>query len=229
MSIPPRPSPRVPRVGVLLGALGFLLAGPGVAQELALGVKASTTGLGAELTLGLSRQANLRVGGSGYRFDRTFTEQQITYEGTAKLAGGSVLLDLHPGGGLFRLSVGAVASRNVVTAHSVGGTVVVNGTSYDVRDVGVLSGEVKGNTLCPYVGIGLGNAVGKGAPVKLVLDIGAYYMGSPKVSLTAAPAAPAQVPPGFAENLEQERRKIEDRASKYRYFPVVSIGISVKI
>jgi hypothetical protein len=198
-------------------------------QDMAFALKAGTTGIGGDLTIGLSEKVNLRGGGAWFGANGTWTQQKITYEGTAKLQNGFAVLDLHPGGGIFRVSVGAVYNNNRVTGQSTGSTLIVNGIPYSAQDVGTLTAAVHANPVCPYLGIGIGNAIGRGAELKLVLDVGVYYIGSPKVSLTASPPTSGPLPPGFAEDLEQERRKIEDDLSRYRYFPVVSLGISVQL
>ncbi len=213
----------------MLSCLVACLPSPAKAQGVGIAVKAGTPGIGADLTLGITSWLNVRAGGGLFTYKRTMTEQDITYDAKAKLANGLATLDIHPGGGAFRLSLGAAWNGNRLTGNSVGGTVVVNGITYRVQDVGVISAEAKGKTLCPYAGIGFGNAVSKGSRIGFVLDIGAYYMGSPTVSLTANPTNPALVPPGFYQNLEQERRKVEDQASKYKYYPIVSLGISVRL
>ncbi len=220
------------RVLPLLVIVAAIAAGSSrgaLAQEMAVSLKAGTAGIGGDLTFGLSDQLNLRGGAAGFSYNGTRMEQQITYDTAAKLLSGFALLDFHPAGGAFRISVGAVVNKNVVTGQSTGGILIINGVPYNAKDVGSLTGEVRANTLCPYLGIGIGNAVGRGGAVKLVLDVGVYYMGSPKVSLTANPASPGQIPPGFAEDLEQERKKIEDDLSKYRYYPVISLGVSIQL
>ena len=216
----------------LLLAAALLAIGsgrPALGQDMAFALKAGTTGIGGDLTIGLSEQVNLRGGGAWFSANGTWTQQQITYDGTARLQNGFAAVDLHPGGGIFRVSVGAGFNRNRVTGQSTSSPLIVNGIPYSTQDVGALSAEVRSNPVCPYLGIGIGNAVGMGAQVKLVLDVGVYYMGSPTVSLTANPPGGGTLPPGFAEDLEQERRRIEDDLAKYRYFPVISLGLSIKL
>ena len=213
-----------------IGAAALLLAASAApAQEIAIAAKAGTTGLGGEATIGLTGSLNLRGGAAWFKTSRTRTEQQNTYEATADLSNAFAVVDFHPGGGGFRVSAGAYFNKSKVTAQSVGDTLIVNGIPYSVQDVGTLTGEVKGKSFCPYLGIGWGNTVGGGGAVKLVADVGVYYMGSPTVALTANAGSPGQVPPGFAEDLEKERQKIESDVSKYRFYPVVSIGISLRL
>lgn len=217
--------------GVLLSAAILLtgLASPSRAQNVALGLKAGTLGAGLDLTVGLVPMLNVRASVQGYSYSRTFNEQGIPYDGKAELLSGWLLLDVHPGGGGARVSAGGVFSRNKLTGTSpTSGTVTVNGVAYPVAAVGTIDGEAKANSVCPYLGVGWGNAVKSGSPVRFALDVGVFYQGAPKVTLTAHPVNPALVPAAFFADLERERQKVEDDASKYKYYPVVSLGLSYR-
>jgi len=213
-------------LAVALALLGS--AGRSQAQGVALGVKAGTLGAGLDLTIGLAPVLNLRLGAQGFSLSRTFTEQSITYDGKADLRSAWLLLDIHPGGKGTRVSVGGVYSRNKGTGASpASGTVTVNGVAYPLALVGTIDGEVTANDVCPYLGLGWGNAVRPGSAVRFAFDIGVLYQGAPKVSLTAHPVNPALVPLFFAD-LEKERQKVEDDASKYKFYPVVNLGLSYR-
>jgi hypothetical protein len=213
-------------------AVAFALmgsAGPSQAQGIALGLKAGTLGAGLDLTVGLAPSLNLRAGVQGFSLSRAFTERDLTYDGKADLRSAWLLLDVHPGGKGTRLSVGGVYSRNKVTGTSpASGTVTVNGVTYSVANVGTIDGEATANDLCPYVGLGWGNAVRSGSALRFAFDVGVMYQGAPKISLTAHPVNPALVPPAFFADLEKERQKVEDDASKYKFYPVVNLGFSYR-
>jgi hypothetical protein len=213
-------------LALALGLTAF--GGRAEAQGVALAVKAGTTGIGADLTVGLARSLNVRVGGAFFSYSREVTESDIEFDARATLSHGSLLLDLHPGGGNFRISAGGYYSGTKATGDSVGGTILVNGVPYDVRLVGTLNGEMKGKSIAPYLGLGWGNAVREGARVRFVADLGVYYWGSPSVTLTANPTNPALVPPSFYQDLEAERRQLEDDLSKYKLYPVLSLGVSYR-
>ena len=212
-----------------LSVLAALGAAAAFAQGVALAPKAGTTGIGADLTIGIARSWNLRVGAQGYSRSETRTEQQIEYDADLKLVSGEILLDLHPGGRGFRISGGVIVNGNAVTAVSSENAVyTINGVQYPVGLVGRLRGRVDTNDIAPYLGIGWGNAVAPGSRWRFALDAGAFYQGKPKVSLTAEPLIPALVPPRLAQDLEAERRKIEDDVDSYRFYPVLSIGVSYR-
>ncbi|HEY3171481.1 MAG TPA: hypothetical protein VGK86_02795 [Thermoanaerobaculia bacterium] len=212
-----------------LGLAAMAVASILPAQGVALAPKVGTTGIGADLTIGLARFLNLRVGAQSYTRRETRREREIEYDADLKLLSGEILLDLHPGGRGFRISGGAIVNGNEVTAISSEDAVyTINGVQYPVGLVGRLRGRVDTNDVAPYLGIGWGNAVAPGGRWRFALDAGAFYQGKPKVSLTAEPLIPALVPPRFAQDLEAERRKVEDDLDSYRFYPVLSLGVSYR-
>lgn len=204
-------------------------AAPADAQGFALGVVGGTQGAGVQLTLGLVPRANLRLGAQGLDLSRDHTERDITYRADAELRNAYLLFDLHPGAGDFRLSAGVAVNRNRVVGRSpVSGTVIVNDVAYNVSSVGTLEAELTTRRVAPYVGLGWGNAVAPGSPLRFVFDLGATYHQEPRLSLVATPTNPALVPPDFYANLEAERVKAEDDLSRYRFYPVVNLGLSYR-
>lgn len=219
---------------IRLAVLVFVLSsGLTQAQSVAIGLKGSTAGAGLDLTLGLTKGLNVRAGANAFSLSQTRSEFDTTYDAELRLRSASLLLDLHPGGRGFRLSVGGVYNQNEVEGDSNDKTTVtINGTTYPVALVGTISAKATTNELCPYVGLGWGNAVGKGNRVRFTFDIGAYYHGSPKVSVTSHvnPAVPPNlIPQKFYDDLEAERRRVENDVSGYKFFPVVSLGLTVRL
>ncbi|HEX9286647.1 MAG TPA: hypothetical protein VF999_05200, partial [Thermoanaerobaculia bacterium] len=138
-------------LSLILAALTW--ASISVGQGVAVGPKVGTTGIGADLTIGLTRSLNLRLGAQGYTRSETRREREIEYDADLKLLSGEILLDLHPGGRGFRISAGAVVNGNEVTAISSEGAVyTINGVQYPVGLVGRLRGRVDTNDVAPYLG-----------------------------------------------------------------------------
>jgi hypothetical protein len=196
---------------------------------IAIAPKIGSTGVGADLTIRVAPTLNVRLGAQGWSRSETRTQQEIEYDAELKLISGQVLLDIHPGGQGFRVSAGANFNGNEVTAVSTEDAVyVINGTPYPVGLVGRLHGKVETNTVAPYLGIGWGNAVAPGAKWRFAADVGAFYQGSPKVSLRAESPFLPLLPDSFEEDLEAERQEIEDDISDYTVYPVISLGVSYR-
>lgn len=208
--------------------LAFLVCGalshPAFAQ-LRLGVDGGTLGYGLTLEAPVTSSFTIRAMGHTGSYSHDLHKETIDYDGKLKLGNVGVLLDLHPGGSGFRLSAGAFSNQDKIDLVSKAfGTVVVNGVSYDSAAIGNITGDVKFNKTSPYAGIGWSRRAGRGFGASL--DLGVLYQGSPKLTVVAHPAIPALVPPSFYTNLETERAKTEQDLKNYKYYPVVSIGIS---
>jgi hypothetical protein len=212
-------------VVILLFLAGAL---PALGQRMAIAPRFSTMGGGADLVLRATDGLHVRLGAQAYSLTRDLETSDIEYEGEADLSTQHALLDIYPGGGGFRVTLGAVINGNELTARSTEDTiVVVNGVPYRVADVGVLTAEAVPDDLNPYASVGWGNPF-RGGRVKLMIDIGAFYQGEPEVELRANPNPGVILPPGFEENLAAEERELQEEVSDYRVYPVVSVGVAFR-
>jgi hypothetical protein len=221
------------RIILPLFLLAGLLAAPAGAQ-VALTGKAGTLGLGAELTVGLSRQIDGRLGLNAFSYSDRRAAGHIDYDATARLRTATALLDWHPGTGAFRLTGGLVWNDNRVDGRSLpsaSGTYDIGGVRVPVSVVQRLDGRADFNQFVPYLGIGWGNPITSARRAGVSLDAGVMFQGEARVHLT--PVIPQGSPiltiPGAREALDilvqREERDLEDEASKYRYYPVVSLGV----
>ena len=206
---------------------GILLASAAEAGGFALSGRASTLGLGLELTAGLSDRINVRLGGNAFSYSRTFTQDEDEFDLDVKFRSLTALLDVHPFAGGFRLSGGFVSNGNeaALTGQSTSDYEIGN-SRYSTAEVGALTGAVDFKKAAAYAGIGWGNAVREGRKLGVVFDLGVVFQGSPNVTLGAS--GPIAGDPGFQQDLRQEELNIEDDARQFRYYPVFSLGISYK-
>jgi hypothetical protein len=219
-------------------AVLLLMAVAGPARgEVAVTAKGGTLGGGGELTVGISPLWNVRLGGNAFNYTDDRREVSgIFYDAKARLRTVSALLDLHPGGGGFRLSAGAIYNDTKVDGNSLvpaSGFYDIGGVPVPAALVGTLNGQIKFDPVVPYVGLGWGNAVGPGGHVRFAADLGAMFQGKGKVTLTP------QIPAGSPLNapaaraalqilLDREERDIENDVADYTVYPVVSIGVSYR-
>jgi hypothetical protein len=211
-------------------------ASPGAA-EVALGAKAGTLGAGAELTVGLSPQLNTRLGVNGFDYSDRREASDIEYDAEASLRTATALLDWHPGGHGFRLTGGVVYNGTEVTGNSLppaSGFYDLGGVPVPVGILGTLDAKADFDPVVPYAGLGWGNAVAEGKKLGFFVDLGVIFQGEADVELT--PNLPANSPinttPGARDALEillaREERDLENEASDYDLYPVVSIGLTYR-
>jgi len=80
--------------------------------------------------------------------------------------------------------------------------------------------------VAPYLGLGFGNAVGKGKRLTFVFDLGVMFQGFPRAKLDAQ--GPKAGDAGFRADLRQFERDINDDLHKQylKYYPVLSLGLA---
>jgi len=221
-----------PSLRVILAALLCLaLPRPSVAEPaaapddssvFALGLKIGTLGAGAEATFGFSDYISLR-GGVNY-IDYSYDDEidDIDYDLSLDYFSLAGMVDLHPFGGAFRISVGIVKNENDLALDATpSDDVTIGNTTYS--DAVTLTGDVDVEDVAPYVGIGFGNAARSRGNWSVTLDIGVIIQ-SYDVTLTAD--GPATSLPGFDDDLKREEQDIEDELNDVEIYPVLAIGIA---
>jgi hypothetical protein len=216
-------------------ALAVALASTGApaTAEVGIGLRTGTLGIGPELAVPLGDRLAARLAAGFYTHEATYDETGIEYDAEAELRSALLLLDFHPGGGAFRLTVG-------------GGW---NGTGLDVSapveellrrevpdlpplpiDAGTVHGRAEGQTLVPYAGLGFGTPFGRGR-WGVSLDLGAVYHGEPEVELgTSLPVAlPAELQRQLDAIAADEEARLEEELRDYTWLPVISLGVSFRL
>jgi len=190
------------------------------------GVKASTLGLGAEITYAVSPRLTMGVGINKYSSSTTDTTDGIDYDVDLDLQTVAVLANFHPFAGSFRITAGAMINSNELgmTADCSAGC-EVGGTTYTAAEVGALKAAVDFKRIAPYAGIGFGHSASSG--LGFTLDIGLLMQGSPNVDLTSTGGSESNNPV-FQAELAQEEANAEDDIDGFTMYPVISAGINFR-
>jgi hypothetical protein len=205
-----------------LALSGLLVAGAAAADGFGLGVKAGTLGAGVEGTFGLSPHFNLRAGVNSYSLSQDEALSGIRYDGKLDLSSIALLLDWHPFAGTFRLSAGLMQNRNAMHLTTTPtSNQTIGGNTYTPAEIGTLSGDVTFKKSVPYAGVGWGNAARYGR-FGFNFEVGALFQGSPKVSLNASGGAVSQA------DLASEAQNAEADLHKFKIYPVISLGFSLR-
>jgi hypothetical protein len=202
-------------------SFALAIAATGSAGAAGIGVRAGTNGLGADIGWGIAPTLSARLGYSwldNYNVDVNTTD--VNYSGKLKISSVSGLLDWSPLGP-FRITAGITSGDNKVDVTGVP-------TNAAASAAGSVSGTIKpGKKTAPYLGFGYGNVAGAG--VNFYFDIGVIFQGSPKSTLTATcgpTATPAQCS-SLQNSVAAEQIALDEKISKYKYYPVASIGITI--
>jgi hypothetical protein len=199
------------------------------AADIAGGLKASTLGAGAEVTLGLTSSLNFRTGANIFSYGAATNKggNPITYD--LHLLSFPAFLDWFPlrDESGFRISSGLIINRNKFTANAdTAASYDIGGVIYPADQVGTLSGNVKFNNFAPYIGIGWGNPFTTDSRLSFSFDLGVAFQGVPQVSLAAS--GPIASDPKFQTDLQRESNDIKNEIDAFKFYPVVSAGIAYR-
>lgn len=193
--------------------------------------KAGTTGIGADVTVPIvSNWINLRLGYNWLEFRPSIDTAGIKYKANVDLETIPLLVDLHPLHGNFRVTAGVFYNNSEMSlsatpagSFSIGSQTFPAGSGISLRSA--VDWE---NEFAPYIGIGWGNAADDNfmdlpIAVGFSLDLGVFYQGNPRVTMSQVggiPVAQAQ--------LDAEAAELEDSLSDFNFFPVATIGIHIR-
>lgn len=222
----------------LLVAAIAALASTGVMADVGLGVgvKISTLGIGLDLTRAVTDSINVRGNMNYAAYDYNTSENSIDYRAKLKLQTIGVLADWHPLNNGFRVSGGLYLNGNKATLNAkpaAGSTITMNGTTYSMDADGVNSanGEVKFDSIAPYIGLGWGNAISKDSNWGVVADLGLMYQNSPKVSLDVqcgANISGTATCDQIQADAAAARAQLSSNIDSYKWYPVLSVGLSYR-
>ena len=215
-------------IALLSGPL--LHAAPVQAQNFAIAAGVGTLGLGGGVVLGLTSKINVRAMYGIVPGSPSIDVELVNFA----LDPPSFLLttvDLYPFGG-FHLSAGGLwitkdGGLGVVGTFD-GITVDFAGTNYTGSIDDRLLGTFSLKSFQPYLGIGIGNPVGRRFGINF--DVGVGFGEVPTVELTAEGPLNDDpiIGPVFRTNLEAQEANFEaDIPNLLRYYPVLSISVSI--
>ena len=191
--------------------------------------KVGTLGVGGELNVAFSDYAGARIGYNAFKYTRNTTVSSINYDADAQLRTVSILGDWYPFAGGFRASAGLMYNDNQATYNGVptGGTFLINGQPFQATDVTSLKGTMSFGNVSPYLGIGWGNPVAKDKGWGMTTDIGVLFQGSPNTTLVAT-CSPTALPGACPtqSDVDAQNAQMQSDLKNFKYWPVVSIGIS---
>ncbi len=204
--------------------LGLMTAGSATAgDDLWLGLKAGTLGLGLEGTWRPMPLLDLRAGFNVYDYEDDGSQAGVNYDATLALetyyVTANFLFPISP----FRVTAGAFMNGNELQMASMTQTSfdIGNGT-FTPAEVGTLRSTTYFDDVAPYLGVGFDFSIAD--KVGLNLDFGVLWQGEPFVALTSDGSLAND--PAFMAELEAERLQLEAEFKDYKAFPVVSLGFT---
>jgi len=193
-----------------LAAVALFISGAASATDFSLGGRIGLPGIGIEAATRFSDHLGLRASLTGLQYSFDFTYDDVDYDVESSVTVGSLLLDVHPMGGKFRITLGASSYNgqyDISAAPSAGFLYSVGNNSYTAGQIGTLNGNVEYRKTAPYLGVGWDFMARKKSGFGVTVDAGVYFIGKPNdVTLTASGGGVS------AADLAQERENIKDDA-----------------
>lgn len=214
------------------------------AGKIGIGVKVSSLGMGFEAAVPVMSRANIRAGFNMFNYDRTLSQDGVSYQGRLNFRSSEAYFDWFPFGGSFHLSPGVVLyNGNKITANASvppNQTFSFNGQDYASDANDPLTGDAKLDfkRLDPAFLLGWGNLAPRGRKHwSIPVELGAVYQNVPRLLLNFSGSAcdaggvncqPVAGDPSFQSNLQTERDKLNHDLAPFKFYPVISIGFGYK-
>jgi hypothetical protein len=200
-------------------------------RSFGIGLNAGTTGLGAELATNLNQNFTLRAGmGTGaYSINEVIDDNEPAMDVNADLSLNtfSFMIDYFPMKRGLKLTAGFIYHDFDVTADVIPNEPYTlnagqsNEKVFAPERLGSLTiGLVYPNKFQPYVGLGFGNMVGRGFPLKLSMNLGLMYSGAPELTMTGT---------GMIAPTADHAPNIQEGLEVFEWFPVFNLGLSYRI
>lgn len=189
----------------------------------ALKLDAGTLGFGGELVFSVIEKLNVRAGLNTFTFPYTYedTDQEMEADIDLTLSSISLLADYYPGRSTFHLTGGLIVNNNAVDLTiTPTGTYEVGVKTFTTDEIGKLDGIVEFAKVNPYIGLGWGKATNPDKRIGFNFDLGLVYQNSPEFDFEAT---------GMIEGTADEDKVFEDSLQDLKFFPVMSLGMSVRL
>lgn len=195
------------------------------AQDYAASIKVSTLGINLEAIRSFGPDINARLGVAFFSYSMDGgggAKDDYKYSGDLKLTSISALADWFPFQNFFRVTGGVLINLNKADiTMTPSKTYTVGNDQYTPEKLGNMDAKIDFNKFTPYIGLGIGNPAAGESGLGFTLDLGTAYQGNPKVDL----AADGLLSPSAAPDQEQ---KLEENLSWFKWYPVLSLGLTYK-
>jgi len=193
-----------------------------------LSYKFGTLGGGADFGFAFNKKFATRVNINGFSEFRKIRYNQKDFNLKGTLYNGGLLFDVHPWENAFCLTWGAYYSKNnIFLVHKPKSKKIVIGEhEYPAMQIGRVDTNIHfKHKVNPYLGLGF-NSIDKTNKWHFVLDIGAVYINNATAKIKARANSGFKAMQPILDNESKiEEDKLNKKLKKYKFYPVVSLGI----
>ncbi len=204
----------------------LLLGACASGNRIGAGASLGTTGLSGEVKYAPSETIMLRGAVSNISVSGELESAGVIYDGDFDMTTVAGFVDLAPFSNGFVLSGGAyLGDKGGDLVATPSQNVEIGGQVFTPEEVGSLFGDVSANDFAPYLGLGYDGFMRHDSPWSFNARAGVMFTGSPEVELTSANGLLSDRDVLRTE-LENEVRELESDAEDFKYFPVVTVGVT---
>ncbi len=204
--------------------IAALAAGPVLA--VGVGFSAGTTGIGPYAAIPASDNLGVRLGMGSLDLSRVQTVGGIDYDLDLGLSWYSLLLDVSPAGGRFRLTGGVMVNGSMLDASYVPKVEVPLGdNTYTPEELGRVEGRIEMQPVSPYLGIGFGSPSGSDRGLSLLLDAGVAFTSYEADLWHVGGSLPRELQEQLAKDLALEADSLQEELDRVSVYPVLSAGL----
>ncbi len=188
----------------------------------------TTNGIGVEASTNISKDSKFiaRFGGNylSYKlvdYQTNFSDRAILANGKVEFGAIGAYVDWYPFNNPFKVTGGLsymITNANIVVLLK--DSAQQGKINISPEEVGQINIDIKTLPITPYLGIGYGYSIPNNKRVGVSFEIGAYYIGAPKVGFVATK---------MLEPSTSQGKTISDNLNEYRWLPKVSFSINFKI
>lgn len=213
-------------VGLAL-AISTIVPGRAEAQQIGVGGRVGTLGLGAEAAVALTDRVVVR-GGLGLmpvEPSLTVSDIDVTLELPTWY---NVGVDLYVTGAM-RIGGGLLFKADDPTLTGVFTTDQdIGGQTFTPQEIGTLIAVIDSKGQVPYALIGFGKHTAPG--VGLFFDLGVAFLGAPDFRLSAEGGTLSDDSGPFRDALDAEAAQFEEDSGRYlEFWPILSLGLRIGI
>jgi hypothetical protein len=211
-------------------------------SRIGVGIIMSTLGAGIEIAKPLTQRSNLRTGFNMFLYGHPFDAEGITYNGELRLRSAELHYDWFPFGNGFHLSPGVlIYNGNKITANlavPAGETFELDHGTYksDPKDPIRGNASITFRKIAPAILFGWGNLIPRNhRRFSIPVEFGVVFHGQPDLAFNLSGKAcdvqqrgcrAVDHDPDGIRDIANERAKIKNDISAFRFYPVASVGFA---
>lgn len=197
-------------------------------HDFGVGSSIGTTGISLEGKYAASDMITLRGNVNVLPADIDETIDGVDYNAEIDMQTVGGFVDLHPFRNGFHITGGVYGgdkSADLLGTPGPATVVEIGDMTYTGAEIGTLRGQVEYSDMSPFLGVGFDGFMKSNRHWSMSARAGVMFVGSPDVTLNAEGGLVSMSPMVRAE-LDREEDNLQAELDDYKYYPVVTLGIT---